>query len=117
MNVPVVRLVMMFALCLPWATVSGQKSAGDDDTTRRTTQADQLFEQGHTTEAKEICESLIQTLPPTSEARAFALNLLSKIYASEGDYDRAINSAQQSADAYKKISEPSEQAHALNNKA
>jgi CHAT domain-containing protein/Flp pilus assembly protein TadD len=116
MNVPVVRLVMMFALCLPWATVSGEKSAGDDDTTRRTTQADQLFEQGHTTEAKEICESLIQTLPPTSEARAFALNLLSKIYASEGDYDRAINSAQLSADAYKKINDPSGQSHALNNK-
>ncbi len=108
--------MIALALCVPCATVSGQQSTGDEEANRQTAQADRLFDQGHTAEAKEICDSLMQTLPEKSAARAFVLNLLSKIYASEGDYDRAINSAQQSADAYKKMSEPSGQSHALNNK-
>src|ERR1051326_5526422 len=116
MNGSVVRLTLMLAVCLPWTTGSAQKSASEDDPTRQAEQADRLFEQGHTAEAKEICESLMQRLLQTSSARAFALNLMSKIYASEGDYARAINSAQQSADAYKKINDPSGQSHALNNK-
>src|SRR5690349_1558291 len=112
----VAGLVILFALCLPWSAVSGQQSASDDDATRQTAQADQLFEEGHTAEAKEICESLVQRLPQTSAARAFALNLLSKVYAAEGNYDRAISSAQQSVDVYKKLSDADGQAHALNNK-
>src|SRR5260221_12606970 len=101
-----VCLVIVLALCVPCATVSGQQSTGDEEANRQTVQADRLFDQGHTAEAKEICDSLMQTLPDKSAARAFVLNLLSKIYASEGAYERAINSARQSADAKQTMSDP-----------
>lgn len=93
-----------------------EKSPANDINTR-VAHAEELFEQGHTAESRQICESLLRTLPDRpSPQLAGALNVMSKIYASEGDYDRAIESARRSAGVYEQVGDLKGQAHALNNK-
>jgi tetratricopeptide (TPR) repeat protein len=41
---------------------------------------------------------------------------MSKIHAAGGDYDRAVDSAKRSAEAYEQLHDSSGEAHALNNK-
>ncbi len=58
-------------------------------------EASDLFEHGHTPEAKQIFEGLFSQLEnngPTNQL-GFVLNGLSKIASSEGDYNRAIQLA------------------------
>src|SRR3954470_8575993 len=58
---------------------------------RRAAQADLLFEQGHTTDSKQIYEALLAALrqgPPSAQL-GFVLNGLSKIAGAEGDYTGA----------------------------
>jgi CHAT domain-containing protein/Flp pilus assembly protein TadD len=107
-------VVLWAAPC--WAAVADEKSA-EFDIDRKLAHAEELFEQGHTAESKQICESLLRTLPDRpSPQRGYALNVISKIEAADGEYERAIDSARRSADAYHKVRDVSGEAHALNNK-
>jgi CHAT domain-containing protein len=120
-----VRLAIVFlsiaisgAPIFAMAVANEQSSSSEDgNLTRKIAHADELFEQGHTAESKQICESLLRALPDQPSATlAYALNVMSKIYASEGDYEHAIDSAQRSAEAYQHVHDSNGQAHALNNK-
>src|SRR5580698_117711 len=96
---------------------SVDEKMADGEIDRRIVHAEDLFEQGKTKESREICESLLRTLPANpSTQRGHTLNVMSKIFASEGDYDRSVDAAQRSADDYRRINDPKGQAHALNNK-
>jgi tetratricopeptide (TPR) repeat protein len=112
-------MAMAAAITL-WTTslgmAAGEKPAADD-VDGRIKHAEELFEQGHAAESKQICESLLNALPDSSSAqRGSALNVMSKIYAADGDYGRAIAYAQQSAKSFEQIGDSDGQAHALNNK-
>jgi CHAT domain-containing protein len=102
---------------LPVGAIASDEKAPATEIDRRLAHAEELFEQGHTAESKEICESLLRTLEdgPSSHL-GHTLNVLSKISASEGDYDHAIADAQRSADAYRQAGDTGGEAHALNNK-
>src|ERR1700733_109241 len=113
-------LVMFFSVALYappcWAAVADEKSA-EFDIDRKLAHAEELFEQGNTAESKQICESLLRTLPDRSSPhRAYALNVMSKIEAADGEYDHAIDSARRSADDYRQVRDLSGEGHALNNK-
>jgi tetratricopeptide (TPR) repeat protein len=108
-------LIVTCAFSARAAAVDEKAANGEID--RRIAHAEELFEQGKTKESREICESLLRTLPGIPSAqRALTLSVMSKILASEGDYDRAIDAAQRSADDYLQINDPKGQAHGLNNK-
>ena len=84
---------------------------------RRSAQAEELFEQGHTPESKKIYESLFSSLrdQPASGQLGLVLNGLSKIAAAEGEYKRASELAQESASTYRKSGDLSGESHARNN--
>jgi CHAT domain-containing protein/Tfp pilus assembly protein PilF len=112
-------LFLAFVLCIaPDRALAADEKPSASEIDRQIAHAGELFEQGHTAEARQICESLLRTLPnnPPSEPLAYALNTMSKIYASEGDYEEAIRSAERSADIYEQIEDANGAAHALNNK-
>jgi tetratricopeptide (TPR) repeat protein len=115
-------LLLVSAVFIAAGATSSRADAVDEKTAdgeidRRIVHAEELFEQGKTKESREICESLLRTLPTNPSAhRGHTLNVMSKILASEGDYDRSIDAAQRSADNYLRINDPKGQAHALNNK-
>ena len=94
---------------------AGQKPVSPD-IEKRISHAEELVESGKNEEAKQICESLQPAVPPDSSLAGRILNVMSKIAAAEGDYDRAIDSAVRSAEAFEKAGDDSGQAHALNNK-
>jgi CHAT domain-containing protein len=97
------------------ATVDGKSSESDID--RKIDRAEELFEAGHTAQSRQVCESLLRSLTDRSSLQlAHVLNLMSKIYASEGDYENAIASATRSAVAYEQVRDPGGESHALNNK-
>jgi CHAT domain-containing protein len=99
------------------AVTGSYETAPVNDTNQKIAQAEQLFEHGHTTQATQICDSILKTLPDRPSAElAYALNLMSKIYASDGDYERAIDSARRSAVTYQQVRDVGGEAHALNNK-
>ncbi len=111
-------LLIAVALCvaLPSVTAAIEKPAGSD-IDEQVKRAEDLFEQGKAAEAKRICESLLNSLPDRPSAqRGAALNVMSKVAAAAGDYDRAIAFAQQSAASFEEIGDANGQAHALNNK-
>lgn len=109
-------LVLFLALAC-WLLPYLATAASKDETDRRIARAEELFEQGRTDQAKQICEGILGALPDQPSAqRASALNVMSKIYASDGDYDRAIAAARQSAEEFEHVSDPEGEAHALNNK-
>jgi tetratricopeptide (TPR) repeat protein len=117
-------MVMKFVVaCLGvalWAapgSAAASENPSETDVDRRLAHAEELFEQGHTAESKQICESLLRTLPDHPSAQlAFALNVMSKIQASDGDYEHAIVSARRSAASYHQVGDAGGEAHALNNK-
>jgi CHAT domain-containing protein len=97
------------------ATVDAKSSGNDID--RKIDRAEELFEAGHTAQSRQVCESLLPSLADRSSLQlAHVLNLMSKIYASEGDYENAIASATRSANAYEQVRDPGGESHALNNK-
>ena len=111
-------VVLSVALCTAagGATAAGDEKSSDGDVDRKIARAEELFSQGRTAQSRQICESVLRTLPDRASAQlARALNMMSKIYASEGDYDRAIGSARRSAEAYERAGDSSGEAHALNN--
>jgi CHAT domain-containing protein len=118
----VTRLLVVFLSVALWtapvrATAAAEKSSESDSVDRKLAHAEELFEQGHTAESKQICESLLRTLPDRPSAQlAYALNVMSKIEASDGDYEGAVDSARRSADSYHQVGDASGEAHALNNK-
>ena len=117
MNTALAVFTIVLSLFPLRAIVVAQENSSGDETSRHLAHAEELFEQGHSAESKQICESLLKTSPDGATAqRAFALNLLSKIYALQGDYDRAIAFAQRSADTYQRAGDQNGEAHAFNNK-
>jgi CHAT domain-containing protein/Flp pilus assembly protein TadD len=118
MRFPILLLgVVAFLATYGRAMVASGETVPENEINRQIAHAEELFEQGHTAQSRQICESVLSALPDHPSAqRASALNLTSKIYAVDGDYDRAIDSARRSAVAYEYIRDASGEAHALNNK-
>jgi CHAT domain-containing protein len=89
----------------------------EDEIDRSIDHAEELFETGHTAQSRRVCESVLRSLRDRSSLQlGHVLNLMSKIYASEGDYEHAIASAARSAEAYEQVRDPGGESHALNNK-
>ena len=86
------------------AAAASYETPPANDANQKIAQAEQLFEHGHTTQATKLCDSILKTLPDRPSAElAYALNLMSRIYASDGDYERAIDSARRSAVTYQQV--------------
>jgi tetratricopeptide (TPR) repeat protein len=109
-------LLLGLALLTPTgrSLAAGEKPV-ESDTDSKLIHAEELFEQGHTAEARQICEGVLRGANAPAQL-AHALNVMSKIHAAGGDYDRAVDSAKRSAEAYEQLHDSSGAAHALNNK-
>jgi CHAT domain-containing protein/Flp pilus assembly protein TadD len=117
MRLPLLLLGILFLAMSSRAMAASDETVPDNEINRQIARAEELFEQGHTAQSRQICESVLGALPDRpSVQRASALNLMSKVFAADGDYDRAIDSARQSAVAYEHVRDARGQAHALNNK-
>jgi len=82
-------------------------------------QAEKLQENGKSAQAQELYKALVASLSrkgPSSQL-GLALNALSKIEASQGNYQEAIRLARDSADVYNRVGDGDGQSHALNNRA
>jgi CHAT domain-containing protein len=114
--------VYVFALFALSLTLPGASQAEEpvsfNEIEKDIRQAQSLQQKGHTEEARKIYESLLATLrerPATSQL-GYVLNGTSQIASADGNYERAAELAQESADVYHHLGETKGEAHALNNK-
>jgi len=114
----------MLRICLILALVLGfgqgaclaqtQPSAPLEETLRK---ADDLLEKGDLAAARRLFESVRKSLPTNpSRDLGHALNGLSHIALSEGDYQNAMDLAQQADHAYEQLGQPDGRAFAMNNR-
>ena len=89
------------------------------ETDQQIERASKLFEEGHSTDARKIYESLLSALrgrAPSSQL-GYVLNAMSKIVAADGKYTDSIQLAEQAAQVYRQVGDVGGESHALNNKA
>ena len=88
------------------------------DLDRQIEMARALFDRGRTEEAKKIYEPILEQLrnrPPTKQL-GYVLNAMNKLAAAAGDYERAIQWAEQSAEVYHHLGDAGGESHSWNNK-
>ena len=79
-------------------------------------QADRLQAKGALQEARKLYESILKSLPAgeLTPQLGHVLNALSGVASAEGNYEPAIEFAQQAADVFHKLGDPGQEANSLN---
>jgi len=105
----------LWLITQPFAASSPADKATIDG---RLQQADKLQDDGALADALGIYQSVLNTLPidPPTRQLGHALNGLSNVSSSLGDYKQAIELANRAEDAYRRLGDADGQAYALNNR-
>src|SRR5215469_9923322 len=110
---------ILFALALPSICIAQKPApvANVGDTQARLEKAITLEDKGDDRAARKAYESLLPNLrtEKNQNGLARALNGLSLIASRQGDYERAIAWARESADVYRKLADRNGEAMAVNN--
>jgi CHAT domain-containing protein/Tfp pilus assembly protein PilF len=113
-------LPMRLLVILLWLTLSTHVSAAwdgpPDDASLRIQQAQALQEKGKSEEARQAYEAILRDLRarPVSPHLGHVLNELSKLASGRGDYELAINLAQESASTFHQIGDTKGESHSVN---
>src|SRR6185369_10043462 len=113
-------LPMRLLVILLWLTLSTHVSAAwdgpPDDASLRIQQAQALQEKGKSEEARQAYEAILRDLRarPVSPQLGHVLNELSKLASGRGDYELAINLAQESASTFHQIGDTKGESHSVN---
>jgi len=114
------RILLAMALGAPLgAGLMAKDISVSGEIDQQAQKASQLFEEGHSVEARKIYESLLPLLrnrAPSSQL-GYVLNGMSKVVAAGGNYKDAIQFAEQAANVYRQMGDAGGESHALNNKA
>ena len=115
MTLPMRLLVILLWLTLP-AHVSAAWDGPPDDASLRIQQAQALQEKGKSEEARQAYEAILRDLRarPVSPQLGHVLNELSKLASGRGDYELAINLAQESASTFHQIGDTKGESHSVN---
>jgi len=105
--------VSLSVAAFSWSHVPAQNSA--DEELRH---ADELQDRGSPEESRKIYESLLRDLRPVEPSRQLGhvLNGLSNLEAAEGNYQKAIDLAQQAIDVYRRLGDAGGESYALNSR-
>jgi len=108
----------VIALFLGGAVLSLSQTAAQNALEEKILQADSLQDKGALKDARQLYESLLTGLRAGEPSRQLGhvLNGLSNVAAAEGNYQQAIDFAQQADDVYRKVGDPEREAYALNSR-